>query len=333
MTGPSVLQPPSRKPSPPAEPAAVDSFRVVPPIPTAPAGPPASYLLGPLAPARAVQQPSLTVPQGISVPVPEGLRSTPADKLPQSDARGDTRAMRAPLAAAQANSAPPSRQVAEAPSPTGGSAPAPDFAALAPKIAPSIRILPDTGPMGPSGSSTRDLEHPVSAAPWPGASMRQDQAAAQRTASPAYSEKSGDIQSPEITLRPEGAPASPPILSVNSLGRNPNLPNSDRPGLHMRSGSDRGPRIEGLDPPARSRPNRGAGSGSFVTEPDSPPGRPPSDSERARTRSGGTIYLDGAQLGRWVLDELADHATRPSSGFTGFDPRATPTFPGPPGGA
>ena len=42
----------------------------------------------------------------------------------------------------------------------------------------------------------------------------------------------------------------------------------------------------------------------------------------------GTVYLDGACMGRWVVDRLAKYASRPSAGTTGIDPRITATYPG-----
>ena len=47
----------------------------------------------------------------------------------------------------------------------------------------------------------------------------------------------------------------------------------------------------------------------------------------------GTIYIEGSQLGRWVVDYLSRQAARPATGITGIDPRITPTFPGAPSGA
>ncbi|MEJ0016750.1 MAG: hypothetical protein WDN25_09300 [Acetobacteraceae bacterium] len=46
----------------------------------------------------------------------------------------------------------------------------------------------------------------------------------------------------------------------------------------------------------------------------------------------GTLVLDGAQLGRWMLDHLARHAARPGAGVTGIDPRINATYPGAPNG-
>ena len=59
-----------------------------------------------------------------------------------------------------------------------------------------------------------------------------------------------------------------------------------------------------------------------------------SDQSGASTRSpeNGGLFLDGAQVGRWMFDTLAEHAIRPQMGFTGLDPRLTPVFPGAPSG-
>jgi hypothetical protein len=52
--------------------------------------------------------------------------------------------------------------------------------------------------------------------------------------------------------------------------------------------------------------------------------------ETAIEPSRGTIVLDGALLGRWVMDRLARQASRPVAGTTGIDPRINATFPGAP---
>ena len=52
--------------------------------------------------------------------------------------------------------------------------------------------------------------------------------------------------------------------------------------------------------------------------------------ETAIEPSRGTIILDGALLGRWVMDRLARQASRPVAGTTGIDPRINATFAGAP---
>jgi hypothetical protein len=42
----------------------------------------------------------------------------------------------------------------------------------------------------------------------------------------------------------------------------------------------------------------------------------------------GELVLDGMRLGHWLADTLASAASRPPRGITGFDPRATPAWPG-----
>lgn len=44
----------------------------------------------------------------------------------------------------------------------------------------------------------------------------------------------------------------------------------------------------------------------------------------------GSIFLDSAALGRWMMDHLAKEASRPISGMTGADPRVTASYPGAP---
>jgi len=46
----------------------------------------------------------------------------------------------------------------------------------------------------------------------------------------------------------------------------------------------------------------------------------------------GTILIDGMELGRWMIDHIADQAMRPYAGTTGIDPRVVASFPGAPTG-
>ena len=56
--------------------------------------------------------------------------------------------------------------------------------------------------------------------------------------------------------------------------------------------------------------------------------------EQAReTPMSGTIVIDGAELGRWIVDHLTQAASRPPAGGTAFDPRMTPVWAGPSIGA
>jgi hypothetical protein len=62
----------------------------------------------------------------------------------------------------------------------------------------------------------------------------------------------------------------------------------------------------------------------------------PAPSERQQTESEprqGTLVLDSAQLGRWMIDHLERHASRPAAMTTGIDPRMNATYPGAPTGA
>ncbi len=42
----------------------------------------------------------------------------------------------------------------------------------------------------------------------------------------------------------------------------------------------------------------------------------------------GILILDGAQVGRWIVDHLARQASRPGAGTTGIDPRINAIYPG-----
>ena len=62
----------------------------------------------------------------------------------------------------------------------------------------------------------------------------------------------------------------------------------------------------------------------------------PAPSERQQAESEprqGTLVLDSAQLGRWVIEHLERHASRPAAMTTGIDPRMNATYPGAPTGA
>lgn len=78
---------------------------------------------------------------------------------------------------------------------------------------------------------------------------------------------------------------------------------------------------------------------SAGTDPAAPGGewpRPPERSDRQETFSEtrqGMLVVDGAQLGRWMIDHLERRASRPGVGTTGIDPRISATFPGAPTGA
>jgi hypothetical protein len=66
----------------------------------------------------------------------------------------------------------------------------------------------------------------------------------------------------------------------------------------------------------------------------SDPPRPPAGSQPALEAKSepreGLLILDGAQLGRWIMDRIARQISRPTAGTTGIDPRVSPIFPGAP---
>jgi hypothetical protein len=63
-----------------------------------------------------------------------------------------------------------------------------------------------------------------------------------------------------------------------------------------------------------------------------PTGEPQSTQDPGEQQQG-TLAIDGAQMGRWMIDHLERQASRPGTMTTGFDPRMTATFPGAPIGA
>jgi hypothetical protein len=62
--------------------------------------------------------------------------------------------------------------------------------------------------------------------------------------------------------------------------------------------------------------------------------RPPAGSQPALEAKleprEGLLILDGAQLGRWIMDRIARQISRPTAGTTGIDPRVSPIYPGAP---
>jgi hypothetical protein len=50
----------------------------------------------------------------------------------------------------------------------------------------------------------------------------------------------------------------------------------------------------------------------------------------SRSPESGNIYLDGHQVGYWMVERLAREAGRPPSGATGFDPKLGAIWPGAP---
>jgi hypothetical protein len=57
-------------------------------------------------------------------------------------------------------------------------------------------------------------------------------------------------------------------------------------------------------------------------------GASPDRPAREQTMAQGDIYLDGARMGRWIVERLAREAERPRSGGTSFDGRMSPAWGG-----
>ncbi len=73
---------------------------------------------------------------------------------------------------------------------------------------------------------------------------------------------------------------------------------------------------------------------AIVTPAESPSSPAPPRSQQADTEPRqGLLVLDGAQLGRWMVDHLESTVSRPSAMTTGIDPRMNATWPGAPTGA
>ncbi len=73
----------------------------------------------------------------------------------------------------------------------------------------------------------------------------------------------------------------------------------------------------------------------MAAQPDVPQSRTaPAESPQAESEPRqGTIILDGAQLGQWVIDHLEKYASRPGAMTTGIDPRMSAIYPGAPTGS
>ena len=134
----------------------------------------------------------------------------------------------------------------------------------------------------------------------------------------------------------EQLPAAPVIP------RWPEVTASSRPVAHapVADGGLAGTSVRSA-PPAAANPSsapatggHGAGAAAPVTwRGDRPMERtaaaPRQMREQAREAPmSGTIMIDGAELGRWIVDHLTQAASRPPAGGTAFDPRMTPVWAG-----
>ncbi|GAN76357.1 hypothetical protein Asru_0086_33 [Acidisphaera rubrifaciens HS-AP3] len=88
-------------------------------------------------------------------------------------------------------------------------------------------------------------------------------------------------------------------------------------------------------PPAAARVlrARAAAAAPVAWRGDRPTTRAAAAPRQTREHAGeapvsGTIMIDGAELGRWIVDHLTQAASRPPSGGTAFDPRMTPVWAG-----
>jgi hypothetical protein len=89
--------------------------------------------------------------------------------------------------------------------------------------------------------------------------------------------------------------------------------------------------IPGLDPtlgPMSAVAMRATAEGTGAPVSSSPASEQPAEAT-AEPRQG-VIILDGAQLGRWIVDHLETLASRPGSAITGIDPRMNAIYPGAP---
>ncbi len=161
-------------------------------------------------------------------------------------------------------------------------------------------------------------------------------------------------QTPAVRLAAQPAPGSQSAAVTRRLGnglvQRPILPRAwdrsrDERGVAPRPAADarpNAPSAPGRQPAGMGRPllatalaqprapslGRPTASGPMRRhQAPAPPGSDP-DSAPASRANGGEIVLDGVRFGRLMAERLARHLDRPRAGFTGMDPRATPTWPG-----
>ena len=159
---------------------------------------------------------------------------------------------------------------------------------------------------------------------------------------------------PAVRLASQPPPDSQSAAATRRLGnglvQRPILPRAwdrsrDERGVAPRPGADarlNAPSAPGRQPAWVGRPVSAATSAQprapSLTRPaapdpmrrhqaPAPTGSDPDNAPASRT-NGGDIVLDGVRFGRLMAERLARHLDRPRAGFTGMDPRATPTWPG-----
>ena len=64
-----------------------------------------------------------------------------------------------------------------------------------------------------------------------------------------------------------------------------------------------------------------------------PPARQAAALPETEQLNNGELHPDGYMIGRFISEYLAEAATRPLAGATGFDPRISPAWSGPAGAA
>lgn len=159
------------------------------------------------------------------------------------------------------------------------------------------------------------------------------------------------LLSQPMTARPSAGPGPVPLMRL-PLGPSPNplVDSTRRPPLPRAA-----PSAVGFIPHSSLEPATSVGAVSyapnaFEQEAGEAPDAPSNLDQRAASTPSwqsvvpppleqrgpalqGDVYLDGAQLGRWIMDQLARAAEGPRTGITGFDPRMTATWPGAPIGS
>lgn len=228
-------------------------------------------------------------------------------------------------------------------------------------VAPTPLADPAPLPGMPTAPFQLPLAPPASSTPAPIAQMQPPARAVLPATHTPRALGAADLQAFARGLSPAPAPAAPDVVIAKFM-RGPSAgasdvlrtaPASDRPREVPPAESHNGGRarlhtnerrVDRIVTPAKSEapptsrapvalaplvtaPPPSAPSMSFQRAPIAPL---PRATESGGTSPGGDVFLDGTLLGRWMAEHLAQEAGRPPAGLTGFDPRMTRIWPGPP---
>ncbi len=245
----------------------------------------------PFQPPQSALAPPTPAPQAAPAPIPTPTTTT-GDRLHRGAA---------PVSAAPPSPATPRQPLATPAQPNTRSADSPDYANVAKQMvalgpAPRSSNVPPTQQARPQPADFGRLARSA-----PSATQQDDAALERPVASELIEIPTIAVPIPRLTVTPAASPVrhATEILSpasaapIGSPGRTPTTP-----------------------------------TGSAISDPLTASAMPSATQSPPLGRGMGVIYLEGQRLGRWFADEMADRAARPTAGFTGLDPRLSPTFPG-----